>query len=426
MAITPDYNTMPDANGAESSNSVGFLDLLPRELRDQIYREILLQPIGYGAARRRHKFETSILRVNKQIHQEASRVLYEENAWVVFEVRSPVGGNLDVPSDRHLIRISRNIPRSGRLAFGGIPSLRVRVQHFNLRDYEVIHYTIVPLEWVRDMTREFVRDDRSYYEVYLEDNEFAVHFHANLKHESQRRMAMEFLELIRGVRKAKIYGLTSPSLRASLTKRMRTPLRSIDELIDRTSIYIHQAELMLARGQVHLAEELYNHGYDSSIWAFREGSMTDITPMKSRIFSSTLYKSLEGSAVCSLRHRDSYHACWKLKHYIEKHSDLSDSQKATGFYYYGLAAVAIGYENSALLGFTEVLMLNPGCEAVDKEVDALEERVTHPNAVRAMMLADSPGVIPEQTRIFWSLKGIKPYRHRSKSPRSFVIKEAGL
>ena len=418
---------MPDANGAEVSNSVGFLDLLPRELRDQIYRELLLQPIGYGAARRRHKFETSILRVNKQIHQEASRVLYEENIWVVFEVRSPVGGILDVPCDRHLITIFRNIPRSGRLAFGGTPSLRVRVQHHNNRRYhEDIHYTIVPLEWVRDMTREFVRDDRSYHGVYLDDHEFAVHFHANLKRESRRRMAIEFLELIRGVRKAKIYGLTSPSLGASLAKRMRTPLRSIDELIDRTSVYIHQAELMLAQGQAHLAEELYNHAYDSSIWAFQEGSMTDITPTKSRVFSSKPHESLEGSAVCSLRHGDSYRACRKLKDYVREHSDLSDSQKATAFYYYGLASVAAGYEDSALAGFTKVLMLIPGCEAVDKEVDALEECVTHPNAVRAMMLADSPGVVPEQTRIFWSLKGIEPYRHRSKSPRSFVIKEAGL
>lgn len=403
---------MPDANGEEGSNTVGFLDL-SLELRNQIYRELLFQPIGYGAARRRHKFETSILRVNKQIHQEASRVLYEENAWVVFEYRSPGGGGiLNVPNDHYLIETSRNIPRRGRLAFGGIPSLRVRVQCCDLPWFEVIHYDIVPLEWVRDMTRVFVRGDNSYCDVYLKDDEFAVHFHENLKHESRRRMALEFLELIRGVRKAKIYGLTPPSLRVSLAKQMRTPLKSIDELIDRTSAYIHRAELMLAQGHVQLAEELYDQGYDSSIWAFRPKCLTDVTPAKSRIFSSKLHQSLEGSAVCSLRHAGSYRACRKLKDYICKNDDLSDSQKATGFYYYGLASVAAGYENKALFGFGQVLMLNPGCEAVDREVDALEKRVTNPNAVRAMMREDSGGQIPEYKWISWSLEWIQPYRHR--------------
>ena len=418
MAITPDINTMPDSSGGEGSNTVDFLDL-SLELRDQIYRELLYQPIGYGAARRRHKFETSILRVNKQIHREASRVLYEENAWVVFEIRSPGAVVLNVPNAHYLITKSRDIPREGRLAFGGSPSLRVRVQVCNLRWFEIIHYVIVPLEWVRDMTRLFVRGDISYYDVFLRDDEFAVHFHENIKHESRRRMAMEFLELIRGVRKAKIYGLTPPSLKASLAKQMRTPLKSIDELIDRVSVYIRRAELMLAQGEFYLAEELYNHGYDSSIWAFRPGFITDVTPTKSKLFNRKLHESLEGSPVCSLRHGDSYHACRKLKDYILEHSEdfilddseLSYSQKATGFYYYGLASVAAGYENEALLGFTQVLMLFPGCEAVDKEVDALEERVTSPDAVRAMILASSHAVYSDPDRIFMNLEAIKPYRH---------------
>ena len=125
---------MPDANGAEGPKTVGFLDL-SLEVRDQIYRELLFQPIGYGAARRRHKFETSILHVNEQIHQEASRVLYEENAWVVFEMHSIGRVDRCVVSHDYLAVISREVS-AGRLPFGGIPSLRVRMQDDRSRQYK--------------------------------------------------------------------------------------------------------------------------------------------------------------------------------------------------------------------------------------------------------------------------------------------------
>ena len=409
---------MSYANGVEAPKTVGFLDL-SRELRDQIYRELLYQPIGYGAARRRHKFETSILRVNKQIHKEASRVLYEENAWVVFEIRW-VGLVLNVPSERYLITTSRDIERNGRLAFGGDPTLRVRVQHCEIRSHKILYYVIVPLEWVRDMTRVFVRGDISYYPEFLEDDEFAVHFHENQKHESRQKMAMEFLDIIRGVRKAKIYGLTSPSLGASLAKHMMTPIKSIDELIDRTSVHNRRAELMLAQGQVYLAEELYNQGYNSSIWAAAADRtfMTNVSPSKSGILRSKLCESLEGSAVCSLRHGSSRRACIKLKDYIIENSDLPDSQKAAGFYYHGLASVAAGFDNEALFGFMRVLILIPGYEAVDEEVDALEERVTKgmsPQDVRASIPANADMKDLERYWTCGNLDLVKPCRHRNAS-----------
>ena len=401
---------MPYANGADGSKTVGFLDL-SRELRDQIYRELLFQPIGYAAARRRHKFEIAILRVNKQIHREGSRVLYAENAWAVFEMRWP-SSTLNLPTDRGLITTTRDISRYGRLPFGGNPSLRVRVQECDFRYHKTMYYVIAPLEWVGDMTVLFIPGDSSQY------LEFAVHFHEYQKQESRQRMAIEFMEVIRGVRKAKITGLSSPSLGARLAEHMLTPIKSIDELIDRTSEYIRRAELMLAQGQVFLAEELYNQGYDNSVWATGSSSIVNVTPTKNRDFSSKLCESLEGGAVCCLRHRRSHSSCIKLRDYIRKNSNLPDSQKARGLYYYGLASAAQGYENEALLGFMLVLMLIPGYEAVDKEIDALEERVTKgmsPNAVRALMLASWDTKDRERSRICWNLDLVKPCRHKNAS-----------
>lgn len=59
---------------------------LPRELRDEIYRELLLADkirstnIITGKA----TFEPVILRVNKQLHEEGSRILYYENKWLII------------------------------------------------------------------------------------------------------------------------------------------------------------------------------------------------------------------------------------------------------------------------------------------------------------------------------------------------------
>lgn len=361
---------MSDINGADSPKTVGFLDL-SLEVRDQIYRELLFQPIAYGGARRRHKFETSILRVNEQIHQEASRVLYEENAWVVFEIHCP--GRLDVVSHKYLTTITREVS-AGRLPFGGIPSLRVRLQNDRSQHRKYIDYVIIPLVWVRDMTRIFIRNNIRNWSWYLESDKFTVHLRETQKHESRRRMAMEFLECIRGVGKAKIYGLPSP-LNVSFAKHMRTPLKPTDEIIDLASMYIRHAELMRAQGQFGHAEELYDQAYDSSIWATWPAFIADANPTKSKIFKDQLYESLKGGAFCSLRHGDSDRACNKLKDYIMENSELPDSQKATGFYYYGLASVAAGFDNRALFGFMRALILVPGYEGPDKEIDALEDRV---------------------------------------------------
>ena len=67
---------------------------LPRELRDDVYRELLL-PRNVRCKRvsdkkrRLFSFQPAILRVCKQTYQESSRVLYKETNWVL--ITSSVG-----------------------------------------------------------------------------------------------------------------------------------------------------------------------------------------------------------------------------------------------------------------------------------------------------------------------------------------------
>ncbi|KAF1980371.1 hypothetical protein BU23DRAFT_7552 [Bimuria novae-zelandiae CBS 107.79] len=79
----------PIQNSAEPFNpgQLPFLEL-PREIRDMVYRELLLDthPLVVHL-RRAYRYEAgttpyhAILRTNKQIHDEAAAVFYGENTW---------------------------------------------------------------------------------------------------------------------------------------------------------------------------------------------------------------------------------------------------------------------------------------------------------------------------------------------------------
>ena len=395
--------TMSVANGADDPKTVGFLDL-PTEVRDQIYRELLLQPIGYGAARQCREFETSILRANKQIHREASEVLYEENAWVIFEMRTRSKIERLI-KDHYSIAISRGNALSGKLPFGGIPTLRVYLEEPRCRDSETLRYVVLPLEWVGHTTNAFVRGE------YSGGLEMAVHFHTQRQHESRQRMVVEFLETLREIREVVVTGLNPPFLGRYLAEEMMTAIASTDELIDQTSEYIRRADLALAQGQVYRAEELYDQGsrnpvgyFESRFYEVSHEAAYEATPTQIEVFDSKTCECLEGVAVCSLRHGDSLSACTKLRMYLLTKHTLSDSQKARGFYYHGLAAVAAGLDHQALFSFLMALALVPGYEAVDKEVDALEGRV-----FKIKGCSKSKALIVKEV----NLELIRPLRHKN-------------
>lgn len=79
-----------------TQDSFSFLRL-PREIRDQIYRELLLNTFPLIVhLRRAYTFEAgtrpypAILQTNRQVHDEAAAVLYGENTWFSAAPISPV------------------------------------------------------------------------------------------------------------------------------------------------------------------------------------------------------------------------------------------------------------------------------------------------------------------------------------------------
>lgn len=70
--------------------SFRFLDL-PREIRDQIYRELLssnkvYEPINQVDIGRRYRYQVAILCCSRQTNDEATPILYDENCFILFEL----------------------------------------------------------------------------------------------------------------------------------------------------------------------------------------------------------------------------------------------------------------------------------------------------------------------------------------------------
>ena len=57
---------------------------LPREIRDQIYRELLLLADQIPATKTGSYVLEPAFRVNNQMHKECARILYEENTWIII------------------------------------------------------------------------------------------------------------------------------------------------------------------------------------------------------------------------------------------------------------------------------------------------------------------------------------------------------
>lgn len=66
---------------------------LPRELRDHIYRELLIPkkwiPRDCQDTKPTYTLEPAILQASKRIHEEASVILYRDNTWIMFTMSQP-------------------------------------------------------------------------------------------------------------------------------------------------------------------------------------------------------------------------------------------------------------------------------------------------------------------------------------------------
>lgn len=103
-----------EATASDDITPFRFLDL-PRELRDEVYLELLICRSNYKNKPLAH---SAILRANRQIYGEAHQIIYKENSWVVTTLAR----------DNPLTSLVRPKAREGLSFFGGKPAAHVEIR----------------------------------------------------------------------------------------------------------------------------------------------------------------------------------------------------------------------------------------------------------------------------------------------------------
>lgn len=99
----------------------GFLDL-PPEIRHMVYRNLLSTSKTYQGyrdfdpPRSDYQLHPNILRVNHRIYQEAHRILYDENTWIILKTVFDNSGDASYPWDHHPIKLAKDMPAVHRQA----------------------------------------------------------------------------------------------------------------------------------------------------------------------------------------------------------------------------------------------------------------------------------------------------------------------
>ncbi|KAI4180425.1 MAG: hypothetical protein LQ346_006999 [Caloplaca aetnensis] len=90
QAAAPSHSAFQFQIAVKPVQPFRFFDL-PRELRDQIYRELLCsgkvhEPVNSVGIARRYRYQVAILRCNRQANIEATPIFYGENLFILFEL----------------------------------------------------------------------------------------------------------------------------------------------------------------------------------------------------------------------------------------------------------------------------------------------------------------------------------------------------
>ena len=178
------------------------------------------------------------------MHREASKVLYEENQWVMIAMN--YSGLRQGLKDKGypIIVLRQMVAKNAELPFDGTPSLRIDVRVTHFWDQEPQQYIIATLEVATELCLSLTAD-RAAHELQL-----AVHVHESTSAgQDHQQMVLECLENIHGVGKTTVTAMDPPSLGDDTVKLMMTPSKTIDD-----------GDEELARGHIPSAEALYLKG----------------------------------------------------------------------------------------------------------------------------------------------------------------------
>ncbi|KAI9872137.1 MAG: hypothetical protein M1830_002031 [Pleopsidium flavum] len=370
----------------EAHKVLGLLEI-PGEIRNKVYRELLITD------KVRNKdgiciLEPAILRTCRQIHKEASTILYGENKWVVFtfNFHGFVGAwkraGFPILSTNHINSIQS-------------PALKVDYRdHYFLHQYAQEYFVVTEYD-LPAICRAFWGDQK------LDHAEFTITL--NVRDESCRReMQLQLLDPfreVRGVGGVKVVGAQPSSWAEQLQVVMKTPLTKFEDVYERAYTYQQRGDKYMVLGRLEDMSRYYIGGcvyIDSCIRSSLQKLEGGDAEGKWAAFMSIKCAMLSSLGLYCIKQRR-YQGARGFLQMALKIPTLSRDEKAKAFYHLGLAQVAGNEDNPAIYSFMRALKLVPGYPAVEQELDAMEERNKGTNN----------GLI-EQNLVFVA----GPYRHR--------------
>ncbi len=386
---------------AESSEPFRLLDL-PRELRDQIYRERLsLDKVEKGNQ------SSTLLRVNHQVYLEASAIMYDENVWVMvtFNFRG-VASNLsfDYP---HTYNITHDTTQQAELPFGREPAVRVDVQSQkklgsrasgSLWDpprnaYQPQEspqkYLITPLRYAETLFRSFTN---VFEWQKIENFKFTVCLSERCEQrQTCQELVMDYLEDFRGIKEAAVSGMSPSASNDRLAQLMLAPIQQVDEISTRSCVYQRRGDRASDLGHFEEARQIIRWGLQNLLRSEKVLTVRSPDTNPANVKKQLLSKKMELVLV--------YGALWKRYGHgnefdwvLENTADLTEDDKANAYYKIGLTckeqASALKnqpdshsrFEEDKLDGcaayaFLQAYALHPGWAIVDHELDMLEDVV---------------------------------------------------
>ena len=394
-------------SGNDTSRKMGFLQL-PLELRQRVYRELLVIYKTSG------RFETSILRVTKGIHDEAVKIFYGENGFIMFHVHRKVLGQLRLNDLHDFPSTFALIPVTGAVGgMGSEPALTVSIalQHScsSILDSqwqdEWERYVGIPMalsRLCRIITCCHIRNT-----LHLRLSLPSVEYHTL---EGRPDRLLENFHECRGVGTAEILSAEGSPVKTDLSFLMTQPLELFDEILVRGRYYQSQVRRQLVRqNRLETLRTLATAENFFLWWCLNGFELSNETDEKWTEFWDMKLETSLIHAFQTLQYGEPKNACqvtrriWGTRPLKYESAPIPRrlwDKESECHYILGLCSLFEDCKICALYEFLHALISMPGNEKVDKEIDKLEAAIEHSD-------------IPDDEIILWNIKHVlQRFRHQ--------------
>ena len=390
----------------DTKSSERFLDL-PRELRDHIYRELLLPDKNLIEGSENgsvtnpssaYRLQPLILIASKDVHAEAAKVLYEETNWILLTTNYAEDDGL-LQYFQKMTKPWVSVKHLDR--FPGTPALRINVVDRESSSRRIKDLMLVTQQDVHHFCLDISQ---------IPSFEIHLIFDADaMQNASVRDVLVDCCRDIRGAKKVIIIRPDCPFPYEELTTQLQQPMRHVREIWTRVDQYHQRADLQLAQMQLLSAADTFWAGFFLMFTLIRAMHLNGGSKSMVRIKAVQITFSIK-CADCLMKARlpEQARRILTIALYRVNYPDGPTFQQFSWFPFpLGLASEAAGDDAEAARLFQLTLALQPGHEGADHHLDLMEARLgTMEHKQRRMLKAYLNHIVIS-------------YRHRLPGSQSF-------